>query len=127
MRISDWSSDVCSSDLPSVDQLHQYRCRPVLLVAKIGLEHAQDFQQGIETDEIGQRKRPHRMTEAELHAGIDVGNRSEPLTSGEAGFVEQRDQDPIDDKAGAISGHDRSAERRVGKECVSKCRYRWWT
>src|SRR3546814_17817780 len=27
---------------------------------------------------------------------------------------------------GAISGVDRSAERRVGKECVSTCRSRWW-
>src|SRR3546814_15939745 len=28
--------------------------------------------------------------------------------------------------AGQMMGADRSEERRVGKECVSKCRSRWW-
>src|SRR3546814_15672197 len=29
-------------------------------------------------------------------------------------------------KPGTLTRADRSEERRVGKECVSTCRYRWW-
>src|SRR3546814_15385440 len=29
-------------------------------------------------------------------------------------------------EAAEMAGRDRSDERRVGKECVSSCRYRWW-
>src|SRR3546814_21171989 len=31
-----------------------------------------------------------------------------------------------DDTQGETNGQWRTDERRVGKECVSKCRYRWW-
>src|SRR3546814_18716872 len=34
---------------------------------------------------------------------------------------------PVIGLASDIIGHMRSEERRVGKECVSKCRSRWWT
>src|SRR3546814_3500261 len=71
MRISDWSSDVCSSDLEvggAGVRLHREERDP--LPPHDGLEVA-----------------PHRV------APFGVGVRSE--------------------------------ERRVGKECVSTCRYRW--
>src|SRR3546814_17984660 len=37
-------------------------------------------------------------------------------------------KEPPPDKMveGAEDDNGRSEERRVGKECVSKCRYRWW-
>src|SRR3546814_5434727 len=75
MRISDWSSDVCSSDLP-----HRYtRLRDLM----------DDFQGAFNDADI--------VYVAPVYA---------------AG------EEPID-------GVDRSAERRVGKECVSTCRTRW--
>src|SRR3546814_17007867 len=63
MRISDWSSDVCSSDLPSllsaaqqVDGAHQHRTRrrqhvEVRLVATLRLTHVHQFNHGIDVRE----------------------------------------------------------------------------
>src|SRR3546814_4522895 len=73
MRISDWSSDVCSSDLLAKIAKHVL-CDHRRLLARGG-------------GRLGVR-RAHRVAER-----IDVGIRS--------------------------------AERRVGKECVSTCRSRW--
>src|SRR3546814_18832877 len=89
MRISDWSSDVCSSDLDAEHRqqalhfIHRQRFAgdaeidPQLLAAVVQLP--------------GQRQRGG--TEAELTVADLTAARSE--------------------------------ERRVGKECVSKCRTRW--
>src|SRR3546814_10532697 len=95
MRISDWSSDVCSSDLGqrgSVGKtveyaLHRYH-------AKLRLIEAKQF--------VGERitqglaDRHHRK----------LRSRREPVQ-------------------GATRNDCRSEERRVGKECVSTCRSRW--
>src|SRR3546814_1264692 len=76
MRISDWSSDVCSSDLLG-RQLRE---------GVVGGEHLEE-QHGV---------------------GEDVGLGRHAL------------------EAQRLGGHPaRSEERRVGKECVSKCRSRW--
>src|SRR3546814_11351114 len=87
MRISDWSSDVCSSDLHAV-----------------ALEEARADPPG----------RPHflRKTAAPFDAHLDVGcgQLAEPQFG--------HDREIGDDRP-------RSEERRVGKECVSTCRYRW--
>src|SRR3546814_6572962 len=80
MRISDWSSDVCSSDL--LQHFH---------VAGIGRRAVEHF------------GRP-------VHAAHDFAERG-ILVVLEAGA--------------ALGFGQRSEERRVGKECVSKCRSRW--
>src|SRR3546814_18544457 len=74
MRMSDWSSDVCSSDLRAAGHLVE-----------------------LDTEQFG---------------GRAIGQIDAPL------FVEP-------DDAGGDTGEYRSEERRVGKECVSTCRYRW--
>src|SRR3546814_18739942 len=81
MRISDWSSDVCSSDLDfladptRLDVLHQQRAGAVLAVREAVVEHGHDGQAGVEADEVGQLQRAHRMIGAEPHGGID-GDRT---------------------------------------------------
>src|SRR3546814_20327315 len=92
MRISDWSSDVCSSDLGT--HLHHDRSSDVW-------HHAQ-------------RDQAHSFKAA---AGEHVEDVDDPARS-PLGKLLQRQR--ID----ARQGH-RSEERRVGKECVSTCRYRW--
>src|SRR3546814_19888053 len=100
MRISDWSSDVCSSDLPPVER----PCPLLQIGGRIGLEwQAVGHLIGIaSTQQIG------------VEAAIIAGS-FDPYVAG---------AQPI-----AQRGHDgrlvRSEERRVGKECVSTCRYRW--
>src|SRR3546814_17298340 len=99
MRISDWSSDVCSSDLVEgvgreVLVVHE-RERVAVLVREGGLPARElDFLQLVVA------------AEAEVVLAA-AGHR----VQGEA---------ELDVAAAA-----RSEERRVGKECVSTCRSRW--
>src|SRR3546814_17114214 len=84
MRISDWSSDVCSSDLPSMvisGHVHQSPFIP----------------DGSWFDRLG--------TTWVFNTGLQHG------------------RPPVHIVLDLDEG--RSAERRVGKECVSPCRSRW--
>src|SRR3546814_13912180 len=95
MRISDWSSDVCSSDL----LIHRY--------------------QFLKTDGGSWRR---------CHASSLSGNPAFPLSlficslprKGEISLSVHRLAGPQ-----LAVPHQRSEERRVGKECVSTCRSRW--
>src|SRR3546814_20845249 len=87
MRISDWSSDVCSSDLGAD-------------LVRRGLEAV-----GVVDGH---------------HHGDSEG----------AGEIADKNQAPVakhaaDGDARALVEQCRSEERRVGNECVSKCRSRW--
>src|SRR3546814_12993074 len=88
MRISDWSSDVCSSDLE--------RARWVFLQ-----EH------------MGDAAKPYGSVLDEALAGITEHNESLEHVLDHIQFMRMQ------------SNKRRSEERRVGKECVSTCRYRW--
>src|SRR3546814_16864723 len=95
MRISDWSSDVCSSDLtnPRVGAL------TTMTDTDLAALHLFDVSDG------------SIDTLADYFEGCGVGD-----PQGHAqGF---RDR-------GVRDGWIRSEERRVGKECVSTCRSRW--
>src|SRR3546814_12691083 len=99
MRISDWSSDVCSSDLPNLASSFHV----------IG--------------EIFDKVYKHAsLTSPPL---TDVQTTLVP--PGGATMVEFKVDVPgnyvlVDH---ALSRMERSEERRVGKECVSTCRSRW--
>src|SRR3546814_5956727 len=80
MRISDWSSDVCSSDLRRAGVLRKKRNNPCLSFSVA--HHPGRHDARAHTPDT--RKTPRRYTMS------------------------------------------RSEERRVGKECVSTCRSRWW-
>src|SRR3546814_1867420 len=101
MRISDWSSDVCSSDLggaPSAARLRQLRLR--------------------------RRADPH------LRGDQRPERRLAPYGGG-AGRLLRRRRAPRARRAGQLPAarlaevQPRSEERRVGKEGVSTCRSRW--
>src|SRR3546814_12304174 len=95
MRISDWSSDVCSSDL----EWRRRRDIPPTTATY--------------TDACSTRLRPPCLARYSASSAAYI-RASELLPS--AGNVAA----PID----AVTGG-RSEERRVGKECVSTCRSRW--
>src|SRR3546814_2910514 len=99
MRISDWSSDVCSSDLPTV--------RICRMMAE--LEEAQHG------DIAAVRDWLERIATAEpddawvcTDCGAVAGTWSARCGN-----------------CGAFNALRRSEERRVGKDCVSTCRSRW--
>src|SRR3546814_14992790 len=115
MRISDWSSDVCSSDLPDDDQVialvgavdidAAIACREGAVLGGIGGELVQ--QQG----EAGHRAAGNlRIAAAQCDARRRVGGRI--VVGGDDGL----------DEAGQGG---RSEERRVGKEGVSTFSTRW--
>src|SRR3546814_17015392 len=91
MRISDWSSDVCSSDL----------ARALLARQRIEFGDVLDLVTE-EADPPG-----HVLVMAGVDLQTVAAHTKAP--SGKCGVV-------------ALV---RSEERRVGKECVSKCRSRW--
>src|SRR3546814_19367839 len=111
MRISDWSSDVCSSDLAE-------------LISKVGALVA-----GLTYGAKAAKAEEHIATAIKLspkapivhveHANILrllYGKRREAdiqAALGKAAKLPPRD------------AMERSEERRVGKECVSTCRSRW--
>src|SRR3546814_12434300 len=107
MRISDWSSDVCSSDLRLLQGGEGRRQRPAQQVAP-GCERADA--KAVIAFVDGALARESRYVEDIVvkgptnPRGIDVG------AAGEHGIAAVRQ---------------RSEERRVGEECVRTCRSRW--
>src|SRR3546814_19986615 len=104
MRISDWSSDVCSSDLRVLD--------------------------GREIEEIAAVERDTVAMVARAHA--EVGRRDQAAAFGE-GTAFRAHEEKIDAVREQRIGtpyrfdhfHFRSEEGRVGKECGGSWRYRW--
>src|SRR3546814_14602972 len=96
MRISDWSSDVCSSDL----------VRPGIDAARLMLVEA-----GALVDEVSDKLEEQGRSLWTSGAGNGQTFAGACATGTHGSMV-------------ARSGI-RSEERRAGKECVSTCRYRW--
>src|SRR3546814_16375805 len=93
MRISDWSSDVCSSDLDELNIVLRYDYL--------------DLAEVVET----LKARP-----SQLHIVV-TGRNAKPELIEAADLVTEMTE--------IKHPFQRSEERRVGKECVSTCRYRW--
>src|SRR3546814_11489084 len=97
MRISDWSSDVCSSDLPACSEQNGL-FRPALITGgskRAGSGSAYTVSLRIPSHT---RQRAFQGREENMESG---SHQSEPTGSSSL----------------------RSEERRVGKECGSTCRY----
>src|SRR3546814_12101148 len=135
MRISDWSSDVCSSDLLGTDSESAAKAR--------SHNHA-DGDEGNEAgnDEIyagwnNDSISGDAQAIADGHAESDSVNKAEG-TNSEAGndlILAGGGANVVAGDSQALSGagsasafgsnEARSEERRGGKECVSTCRSRW--
>src|SRR3546814_12925487 len=100
MRISDWSSDVCSSDLSE---------------KRTSLN--------VETEEVIQYKGSHTVG----YSGVVVPKKNTPLSFSVPGTVSKIavEEGQQVNKGQLLAQLNRSEERRVGKECVSTCRSRW--
>src|SRR3546814_19712144 len=115
MRISDWSSDVCSSDLPTenirlsqnniVDPENRYQ-----QIFKIQVELPPDI---LEVDRRGILRSIERCTVKKV------------VQTGPGFVIEEVENLDADAQSLLTLKPARSDERRVGKECVRTCRYRW--
>src|SRR3546814_17699685 len=141
MRISDWSSDVCSSDLRAERQ----RLEPAPLARRDIAERPGGGEAAVLTRidaghrhaaaiGIVHRPRPIRVLPHPDRAGAEAVGRLPHNRARRADDVRDRlerlDDAAIvggmDNRAGRMADEiERSEERRVGKECVSTCRYRW--
>src|SRR3546814_2660999 len=128
MRISDWSSDVCSSDLlkPDIvvvyDELEAERdvsfswlihsMKPILLDSSTNT-FASTF------DHVSGRGKLWSSSPVQwaLTDEFEVPAVNWRKSRDRSGNLKQYDDE---------QWHLRSEERRVGKECVSTCRSRWW-
>src|SRR3546814_19036521 len=122
MRISDWSSDVCSSDLPSLAPLSHIGCQQYLGSLRSIDAASGCMQQG------------HRTIVVALSHTADIDNAHLRFVPDSYRHIDERQRLPFVSPAAArLLGYhfsdihlpDRSEERRGGKECVSKCRSRW--
>src|SRR3546814_13688217 len=107
MRISDWSSDVCSSDLPEqyAEVERPARCR-VKWLDRDGAAHEQEF------DGLMATCMQHEIDHLNGVLFIDHLSRLK--------------RDMVVKKLTKMRKNAaRTEERRVGKECVSTCRSRW--
>src|SRR3546814_12261810 len=95
MRISDWSSDVCSSDLP----------------LQPPAEHG-----GAQGGALDRHQQLHGR-EADRADADDGADPRRPALRGRAAAGDARGGDRL--------APGRSEERRVGKECARPCRSRW--
>src|SRR3546814_20720965 len=96
MRISDWSSDVCSSDLLA---------RPERVGALVGIAPAPDFVVRMESSLTAQQ-REALQRDGRFERPSSYSSDPYPITR-------------------RLIDEGRSEERRVGKECVSTCSSRW--
>src|SRR3546814_16332366 len=105
MRISDWSSDVCSSDLP---------------------ENIKNFDQE-QLDQIYARLSAGPIPDGAFDGdlvfpkGSSGDHRLSEIVGSIGGMAVEWKTLKLEDLGRAL----RSEERRVGKECVSPCRSRW--
>src|SRR3546814_20532352 len=111
MRISDWSSDVCSSDLVA---------EAVFDV----LRHLRRYRQYAES---GTGPAARRLAILGLASVFDKSVLNTGLSEIEQQWLAHVQGISIESLSRAVrdSLPDRSEERRVGKECVSTCRSRW--
>src|SRR3546814_13022839 len=110
MRISDWSSDVCSSDLDSD-------------IDPAGFDHYAFY------EPRQQRIEMHLVSRAAQT--VRIGRARHSFAAGESIHTENSCKYTLDGfrklarGAGFRPAGVRSEERRVGKECVRTCRARW--
>src|SRR3546814_18482552 len=109
MRISDWSSDVCSSDLA-----YKQAClNAINYLTKFGYSPAQGYAL------LGSAP-----VQGHISGVVDIPNACATLWLPTEIF--EFDINPnANGHIKHLDGSIRSEERRVGKECVSTCRSRW--
>src|SRR3546814_17894735 len=101
MRISDWSSDVCSSDLP----------------IRLRVKHPTIWQKGI----CGVARYTIGLCCSNRQVWTNMnGLRGQESIAATSTTSKKRKRVP-----GRKRSQRKSDKRRVGKECVSTCRYRW--
>src|SRR3546814_4622395 len=113
MRISDWSSDVCSSDLGISAFI--VAAAITMIVNRIGTRTVSGSADARNTHGSARWAKKSDVRRAALMGSVGV------VVGGWKGSIRVK----VLRHDGPEHVMDRSAERRVGKECVRPCRSRW--
>src|SRR3546814_13146863 len=130
MRMSDWSSDVCSSDLQS--SAPAAGARAIRPRAPASAEAPAKFEQLVARHDVDRTHVEVGEGEFAVARADQAADLQPEMFQHLADFavlaLGQRHFDPLiaHRAAFAIVVDLRSEERRVGKECVSTGRSRWW-
>src|SRR3546814_18233177 len=115
MRLSEWSSDVCSSDLQQEFEFHRADFGTLLLANRPALRDLVVVEKAFEplagpVEDVAEC--PEQIFEIGLEPGI----------------LQRGDQrvEHVGDRAAGHPRFGRSEERRVRNEWVGPCRSRWW-
>src|SRR3546814_14181271 len=136
MRISDWSSDVCSSDLQDRDEDLVLQRRHPQSQERLGYRRIRQRDPALQAlvdepsrgleDLVGLGSLVATATIAHVQRG--QGRRRRHARAPEPGGIARR-RGGTPQRSGqgsSTTAGRRSEERRVGKGCVSTCRSRWW-
>src|SRR3546814_20211954 len=120
MRISDWSSDVCSSDLAIVGEVARtyFNLRGLQESLRVARENADNQRETL------------RLVDARLDAGrghgIDTARPRAKLETTQASMPEREAQVAIEmPRLDVLVGKTKSEERRGGNRESGACRYTW--
>src|SRR3546814_16965344 len=132
MRISDWSSDVCSSDLVAIhDGQVVEKGQLLFTIDKVRLRNAlAQAEAAVATARATLRSAEREARRyAALQGVVSDQDRDTRRAAAEEArarlsqAIADRDLARINPERAEVRS--RSEERRVGKECVSTCRSRW--
>src|SRR3546814_11313649 len=125
MRISDWSSDVCSSDLFEQKSAFVSSNSSTAATEILGATATNNAQAGKYEIIVEQLAQAHKVSGTALaDISTDLG-LTETLTIGLDGGTTATVDVTADMSASDVVYAIRSEERRVGKECVGTGRSRW--
>src|SRR3546814_5821463 len=114
MRISDWSSDVCSFDRQVQPLIDEFDVEPSV---------------GVLVEPVGERTEVVDLQAVDdVRLGAKLAEPERQIVSDEATATDKGNTLAFDIRihnAVSLIAVFRSEERRVGKECVSTCRSRW--
>src|SRR3546814_4711548 len=118
MRISDWSSDVCSSDL-SPDRFQTCLCKKTRRNARC--------QRAFSADQKSSHGFPPRRPAPEPPLPSSLRWKRKSVSKERRRYSPLEPSQELARRSRSVeqSLSMRSEERRVGKECVSTCRSRW--
>src|SRR3546814_17895505 len=118
MRISDWSSDVCSSDLSA------HRAREISGGSELTIDRDRDKNPVVALREIAEQTVRPRDIQDSLVGSLQKVVVDDDDTPDEISSISRSDEAL---RLTAAAPPRSSDVRRGGKECVSLCRSVWWT
>src|SRR3546814_12335858 len=115
MRISDWSSDVCSSDLHHQERQEHDQAA----------QHLENLDPGREHTEICVIHKERAHAHSAPHFNMHCAHQTIPAETS-ASAAAPPPPPPAQPPAPPPGLNCSSEQRRVGQACVSKCKSRWW-